>query len=101
MAVTLSLFVLREDFQCRSFAERKTTIAAPDRENDCHWASAPEVVSGLAPTNRDAIDFGVYGSACRNPGVADGGENTQIGGVLPKSAAIFEISQAIRFEIRD
>ena len=28
MAVTLSPFALRKDFQCRSFAERKTTIAA-------------------------------------------------------------------------
>jgi len=39
MAVTLSPFALRKDLQCRSFAERKTTIAAPDRENDCHWAA--------------------------------------------------------------
>ena len=42
MAVTLSPFALRKDIHCRSFAERKTTIGAPDSESDCHWVVARE-----------------------------------------------------------
>ena len=40
VAVNLSPVALRKDFQCRSFAERKSTIAAPDGESDCHWETA-------------------------------------------------------------
>jgi len=61
MAVTLSAFALRKDFQCRSFAERTTTIAAPDGESDGHQAAARAAGKIQRFTNTSIFSNGRFG----------------------------------------